>query len=431
MTVNIITLGCSKNLVDSEHLLYQFRAAGYRVIHDRYDTPSDLVIINTCGFILDAKEESVDTILSFIEEKKRGTLGKLFVMGCLSERYRKEMKEEMPDVDGFFGVWEIGEILKAAGTLLDEQLLTERLITTPNHYAYLKISEGCNRTCAFCAIPGIRGAQRSVPVDQLVEEAGNLALKGVKELILIAQDLTNYGIDLYQERALAPLLKELVKLEGVEWIRLHYAYPSGFPEEVIDLMASEEKICNYLDIPIQHINDHVLSAMGRGHNRAKLEKLLNRFREKIPDVAIRTTVLTGYPEETEEAFVELMEYIVEFRFERLGVFPYSHEEDTPAHLQYRDHIPQKIKTERAEAVMHLQQGISLQLNQAKIGKSFKVLVDRKEEDQYVGRTQYDSPEVDNEVWITSDTKLETGQFYQVEITDAEEFDLFGKVIGKG
>ena len=428
MTVNIITLGCSKNLVDSEHLLYQFRSAGYRVIHDRYDTPADLVIINTCGFILDAKEESVDTILSYIEEKKQGRLGKLFVMGCLSERYREELLAEMPEVDGFFGVWEIGKILEAAGTRIDEMLLTDRMITTPSHYAYLKISEGCNRTCAFCAIPGIRGAQRSLSIENLVEEGRNLAGKGVKELILIAQDLTNYGIDLYQERALPALLKELVKIEGVEWIRLHYAYPTGFPEEVIDLMASEEKICNYLDIPIQHINNNVLSAMGRGHNRSKLEQLLNRFRERVPDVAIRTTVLTGFPGETEENFAELLDYMAAFRFDRLGVFPYSHEDDTPAHLQYKDHIPDKTKTERAEAVMQLQQGISLKHNQERVGKSFKVLVDRKEDDYYVGRTQYDSPEVDNEVLITSEVELEIGQFYRVEITGAEDFDLYGEVV---
>jgi ribosomal protein S12 methylthiotransferase len=430
MIVNIITLGCSKNLVDSEHLLYQFRAAGYKVAHDS-DAPADLVIINTCGFILDAKEESVETILTILEEKKKGRIGKVFVMGCLSERYKDDLKVEMPEVDGFFGVWEMPKILEAAGTRLDQQLLSERVLTTPSHYAYLKISEGCNRTCAFCAIPGIRGQQQSISIEGLVEESRNLADRGVKELILIAQDLTNYGIDLYQKRALPDLLKELVKIGGVEWIRLHYAYPTGFPEEVIDLMASEDKICNYLDIPIQHINDTILSAMGRGHNRAKLEQLLAQFRMKVPDVALRTTVLTGFPGEDDEAFQELMDYIAEFRFERLGVFPYSHEEDTPAYRQFEDHIPGKTKINRAEAVMALQQEISLQINTARIGRTYKVLIDRKEGRHYIGRTQYDSPEVDNEVLIPAEHALEIGNFYAVKITGAEEFDLFGTLESPG
>lgn len=425
MIVNIITLGCSKNLVDSEHLLFQFRTAGYRVMHNEYDAPADLVIINTCGFILDAKEESIETILSFLEQKNAGKVRKLFVIGCLSERYKEDLEAEIPGVDGFFGVWELPRILEAAGTRLDHQLLTKRVVTTPPHYAYLKISEGCNRTCAFCAIPGIRGQQQSLSIEELLEESRNLVGGGAKELILIAQDLTNYGIDLYQRRALPDLLKELVKLEGLEWIRLHYAFPAGFPEEVIDLMASEEKICNYMDIPIQHVNDQILSAMGRGHNRLKLEKLLDRFREKVPGVALRTTVLTGFPGESEAAFREMLDYLSGFRFERLGVFPYSHEEDTPAHLHYKDHIPEKTKIERAEAVMELQQEISLEINQERIGKVYKVLIDRIEEGHYIGRTQYDSPEVDNEVLIPEDQNLETGKFYQVRITDAAEFDLFG------
>jgi len=424
MTVNIVTLGCSKNLVDSEHLLYQFRAAGYKVFHDA-DTPSDLVIINTCGFILDAKEESVETILATLEEKRKGRVRKVFVMGCLSERYKEDLTVELPEVDGFFGVWEMAKILEAAGTQLDQQLLSERILTTPSHYAYLKISEGCNRTCAFCAIPGIRGQQQSISIEQLVEESRNLANRGVKELILIAQDLTNYGIDLYQKRALPDLLRELVRIEEVEWIRLHYAYPTGFPEEVIDLMASEGKICNYLDIPIQHINNKVLSSMGRGHDREKLEQLLSQFRKKIPDVALRTTVLTGFPGEDDEAFQELLDYLAEFKFERLGVFPYSHEEDTPAQRQFEDSIPGKIKVSRAEAVMALQQDISLQLNSARIGRSFKVVIDRKEGGHYIGRTQYDSPEVDNEVLIPANFNLEIGNFYTVKITSAAEFDLFG------
>jgi len=425
MTVNIITLGCSKNLVDSEHLLAQFRASGYQVFHDSYDTPADIVIINTCGFILDAKEESVDTILAFIKEKKLGKIQKLFVMGCLSERYKEDLNREMPEVDGFFGVWEMPRILETAGSVLDHQLLNERVLTTPAHYAYLKISEGCNRFCAFCAIPGIRGPQQSVSIESLVGESKNLVKKGVRELILIAQDLTNYGIDIYGNRALPDLLKELVRIPELEWIRLHYAYPTGFPEEVIELMATEEKICNYLDIPIQHVNNEVLHAMGRGHNREKLEYLLDKFRTRIPDVALRTTVLTGFPGESEEAFEELMAFIAAFRFERLGVFPYSHEEDTPAFNQQEDLLPEQLKASRAEAIMALQQEISQRLNEEKLGKSFKVLIDKKEGDFFVGRTQYDSPEVDNEVLIQADQNLNIGEFYKVKITGAEEFDLYG------
>ena len=427
MTVNILTLGCSKNLVDSEHLLAQFRASGYKVLHNAYDTAAEVVIINTCGFILDAKEESVDSILFYIEEKKRGNIHKLFVMGCLSERYREELIKEMPEVDGFYGVWEISAILEAMGSKLDQRLLHERELTTPAHYAYLKISEGCNRTCAFCAIPGIRGQQQSISIDDLLKESNSLVNKGVKELILIAQDLTNYGIDLYGKRALPELLKELVKIKDLEWIRLHYAYPTGFPEEVIDLMASEEKICNYMDIPIQHVNNDVLSAMGRGHDRDILEKLLQKFRKQIPDVALRTTVLTGFPGETEEAFSELIDFIKAFKFERLGVFPYSHEEDTPAYKNFQDLIPDQVKSDRAGAIMELQQAISLQLNEEKIGKIYKVLIDRREEGYFVGRTQYDSPEVDNEVLVEDNQQLTIGQFYQVKINGAGEFDLYGVV----
>ena len=427
MTVNILTLGCSKNLVDSEHLLAQFRASGYKVLHNAYDAAAEVVIINTCGFILDAKEESVDSILSYIEEKKRGKLHKLFVMGCLSERYREELTREMPEVDGFYGVWEMPAILEAMGSKLDQRLLHERELTTPAHYAYLKISEGCNRSCAFCAIPGIRGAQQSISIEDLLKESKSLVEKGVKELILIAQDLTNYGIDLYGKRALPELLKELVKIEHLEWIRLHYAYPTGFPEEVIDLMASEEKICNYMDIPIQHVNNEILSAMGRGHDRAKLEQLLQKFRKQVPDVALRTTVLTGFPGETEEAFSELLDFIKIFKFERLGVFPYSHEENTPAYKDFEDLITDKVKSGRAGTLMEVQQAISLQLNEEKIGKVFKVLIDRREEGYFVGRTQYDSPEVDNEVLVADEQPLSIGHFYQVKITGAGDFDLYGSL----
>ena len=430
MTVNILTLGCSKNLVDSEHLLAQFRASGYKVLHNAYEERAEVVIINTCGFILDAKEESVDSILSYIEEKRRGNIRKLFVMGCLSERYREELTKEMPEVDGFFGVWDMAAILEAMGSRLDQRLLRERELTTPAHYAYLKISEGCNRSCAFCAIPGIRGMQQSIGIEDLIKESKSLVSKGVKELILIAQDLTNYGIDLYGRRALPELLRELVKIENLEWIRLHYAYPTGFPEEVIGLMASEEKICNYMDIPIQHVNDSVLSAMGRGHDRARLEKLLQKFRKQVPDVALRTTVLTGFPGETEDAFTELLEFIGTFRFERLGVFPYSHEEDTPAFKNFPDNVPDEVKSDRAAAIMELQQAISLQLNEQKIGHTFKVLIDRREEGYYVGRTQYDSPEVDNEVLVEDSHQLSIGEFYRVKITGAGEFDLYGIVGGE-
>lgn len=428
MTVNILTLGCSKNLVDSEHLLAQFRAAGYKVLHNAYEAAAEVVIINTCGFILDAKEESVDTILSYINEKRLGNIHKLFVMGCLSERYREELTREMPEVDGFFGVWDMPAILEAMGNRLDQRLLHERELTTPSHYAYLKISEGCNRTCAFCAIPGIRGTQRSISIDDLLKESKSLVSKGVKEMILIAQDLTNYGIDLYGKRALPELLKELVKIEELGWIRLHYAYPTGFPEEVIDLMASEEKICNYMDIPIQHVNNHILTTMGRGHDREKLERLLDKFRKQIPDVALRTTVLTGFPGETEEAFAELHDFIKAFRFERLGVFPYSHEEGTPAYKNFQDSIPDQVKSDRAGAIMELQQDISLQLNEEKVGKTFKVLIDRREEGYFVGRTQYDSPEVDNEVLVEVSQQLTIGHFYQVKITGAREFDLYGTLV---
>lgn len=423
--LNIVTLGCSKNLVDSEHLMAQFKASGFRVVHDDFEQPSDTVVINTCGFILDAREESIDTIISFLEEKRRGNLRKLFVIGCLTERYRKELQQELPEVDGFFGVNEMPRILEATGSRLEERLLTERIITTPSHYAYLKISEGCNRACSFCAIPGIRGPQRSISVERLMEESSMLAGRGVQELILIAQDLTSYGTDLYRRKALPNLLKELLKVPGFEWIRLHYAYPSGFPEEIMELMAGEKRICNYLDIPIQHINDRILSAMNRGHDRRTLEKLLQRFRTMIPDVAIRTTVLTGFPGETEAEFNELLGFLKDFRFDRLGVFPYSHEEHAPASEHFTDDIPARVKSERADAIMELQREISLEMNNEKVGKRYTVLIDRIEGGYSIGRTQYDSPDVDQEVFIPEGEGLKVGVFYQVEITGAEEFDLYG------
>ncbi|MDF1572372.1 MAG: 30S ribosomal protein S12 methylthiotransferase RimO [Bacteroidales bacterium] len=427
MKINIITLGCSKNLVDSEYLLRQFDASGHKVFHDATGLKSDVVILNTCGFILDAKEESIATILQYVDLKKQGSVKKVLVMGCLSERYRADLEQEIPEVDGFFGVWDHAAIVKAVGADYYPQLANDRITTTPGHYAFLKISEGCNRRCAFCAIPGIRGDQRSRSIKDLAEEAGHLISRGARELILIAQDLTNYGVDLTGRRDLPQLLKKLASLEGAEWIRLHYAYPTGFPEEVIDLMASTPNICNYLDIPIQHINDRILRSMNRGHDRRKLEKLLCALRQRVPGVAIRTTVLVGYPGETGEEFMELYDFVKAFRFERLGVFPYSHEEDTPA-AALQDDIPEKVKQERASRIMELQQEISLEINTAKVGKTFRVLIDAEEAEYYTGRTEFDSPEVDNEVLVSKHVPLEPGTFVNVRINDAGEFDLFGDVV---
>lgn len=427
MKINIITLGCSKNLVDSEYLLRQFHASGHEVFHDAADIATDVVILNTCGFILDAKEESIWAILRYVDLKKRGMVKKVLVMGCLSERYRSDLEKELPEVDGFFGVWDHAAIVKEVGADYYPQLANDRFTTTPRHYAFLKISEGCNRRCAFCAIPGIRGDQRSRSMEDLAEEAGRLISRGTRELILIAQDLTNYGVDLTGRRDLPHLLKKLASLEGADWIRLHYAYPTGFPQEVIDLMASTPNICRYLDIPIQHINDRILRSMNRGHDRKKLEKLLYALRERVPGVAIRTTLLVGYPGETEEEFMELYDFVRAFRFERLGVFPYSHEEDTPA-AGLLDDVPAKVKQERASRIMTLQQEISLEINTAKIGQTYMVLVDAEEEEYYIGRTEFDSPEVDNEVLVSKRVPLNPGAFVNVKITGAGEFDLFGEAV---
>lgn len=428
MKINIITLGCSKNLVDSEYLLRQFHASGHEVFHDATGLTSDVVILNTCGFILDAKEESIATIFQYVDLKKQGLVKKVLVMGCLSERYRADLEKEIPEVDGFFGVWDHAAIVKAVGADYYPQLANDRITTTPRHYAFLKISEGCNRRCAFCAIPGIRGDQRSRSMEDLTEEAEHLISRGVRELILVAQDLTNYGIDLTGRRDLPRLLKKLASLDGADWIRLHYAYPTGFPDEVIDLMASTPNICNYLDIPIQHINDRILRSMNRGHDRRKLEKLLYALRERVPGVAIRTTLLVGYPGETEEEFMELYDFVKAFRFERLGVFPYSHEEDTPA-ADLQDDIPDKVKQERAARIMELQQEISLEINTAKVGKTYRVLIDAEEAEYYTGRTEFDSPEVDNEVLVSKHVPLKPGTFADVRITGAGEFDLFGETAG--
>ncbi len=425
--INIITLGCSKNVYDSENIMGQLAYNGYEVTHNGND-PSDIVIINTCGFIHDAKQESIDTILSAIHDKQQGRIEKVYVTGCLSERYKNELPAEIPEVDQYFGTHDMVELLKTFQVDFKHELIGERKLTTPSHFAYLKISEGCDRSCSFCAIPMIRGKHISRSIDSLVLEAKKLAAKGVKELILIAQDLTFYGLDLYGERRLNELLKALVKVEGIEWIRLHYAYPTGFPEEVIDTIAQEEKICNYLDMPLQHINDDLLKSMRRGHTRKVTEKLIEKMRKKIPGVALRTTLIVGYPGETEEKFLELKQWVRESKFDRLGVFTYSHEENTHAG-KLIDDVPKEVKKRRQEEIMDLQAEISLAKNREKIGRIFKVLIDRKEGDYYVGRTEYDSPEVDNEVRVDAAKHyLEIGKFANIKITGAEEFDLYGEPV---
>jgi len=421
--INIITLGCSKNLVDSEVLMGQLQAANIEVVHES-DEPSDVVVVNTCGFINDAKEESIDTILRYAEAKKAGQVGKVYVMGCLSQRYRKELEAELLEVDGFYGVNDLPEILKDLGVDYRKELIGERLLTTPGHYAYLKISEGCNKKCSFCAIPLIRGKHVSRPMEDLIHEASHLAVRGVKEIILIAQDLTYYGYDLYRERKLASLLESFCEIDGLEWMRLHYAYPSDFPVEIADVMKNNPKICNYLDIPLQHISDPLLRSMNRGVTKAKTYRLLETLREKNPGIAIRTTLIVGYPYETDDHFEELKEFVKDQRFDRLGVFMYSPEEKTSAYYLH-DAVPDEVKRARMEEIMEIQQEISMEKNQEKVGREFKVLIDRKEGDLYVGRSEFDSPEVDNEILIDSPEPLKTGNFYQVKIDRADYFDLYG------
>ncbi len=422
--INVITLGCSKNLYDSEVLMGQLSLNGFKVNHES-EKKSDIVVINTCGFIGDAKEESVNTILHYINEKEEGRVEKVFVTGCLSERYKPDLEKEIPEVDEYFGTHDLPNLLKVLGADYKKELVGERLITTPKHYAYLKIAEGCDRPCSFCAIPLMRGKNVSQPIEQLVEETQKLATKGVKELILIAQDLTYYGIDIYGERQLATLLKELVKVEGIEWIRLHYAYPTGFPKDVLEVMRDEPKICNYIDIPLQHINTELLKSMRRGHNRAQLEQLLSDFRTFVPDVAIRTTFIVGYPGETREQFEELKQWVAKSRFDRLGVFAYSHEENTHA-ATLTDDVPEEEKQKRVAEIMELQAGISYELNQARIGKVYQCIFDREEGGYYIGRTQYDSPDVDNEVLVSvEDNFINLGHFIKVKITEATDFDLIG------
>ncbi len=423
--INIVTLGCSKNVYDSEVLMGQLQANKKEVVHEGV---GDIVVINTCGFIDNAKEESINTILEYVDLKEQGEVEKVFVTGCLSERYKPDLEAEIPNVDQYFGTRDLPLLLKALGADYKHELVGERLTTTPRHYAYLKIAEGCDRPCSFCAIPLMRGGNISKPIEDLVIEAKKLAKKGTKELILIAQDLTYYGLDLYKRRALADLLKELVKVDGIEWIRLHYAFPSGFPEDVLEVIKTEKKVCNYLDIPLQHISTDILKSMRRGTTKEKTNALLDKFREFVPDMAIRTTLIVGYPGETEEHFNEMKEWVREQRFDRLGCFTYSHEENTHAYL-LEDDVPQEVKEQRVEEIMEIQTQISYEMNQEKIGKQFRVLIDRKEGDNFVGRTEYDSPDVDNEVLINAEEiYLSIGDFVQVEIIDAYEFDLIGKLV---
>ena len=423
--INVVTLGCSKNVYDSEVLMGQLKAGGKEVVHEK---KGNIVVINTCGFINNAKEESINTILEYVQQKEEGLVDKVFVMGCLSERYKPDLEKEIPDVDQYFGTSELPALLKVLGADYKHELIGERLTTTPKNYAYLKISEGCDRPCSFCAIPLMRGVHVSTPIEALVIEAEKLAAKGVKELILIAQDITYYGLDLYQKRALADLLRALVKVEGIEWIRIHYAFPTGFPMDVLEVIKTEPKICNYLDIPLQHISDKILTSMKRGTTQAKTTKLLTKFREAVPEMAIRTTLIVGYPGETDEDFQALKEFVKEMRFDRLGCFTYSHEENTAAY-DLADDVPEEVKIARANEIMDLQSQISWELNQQKVGKTFRCLIDRKEGNYFVGRTEYDSPDVDNEVLIDAKKHyVKIGDFAEVKIIDAADYDLYGEPV---
>lgn len=427
--INVITLGCSKNTVDSEHLMAQLAAAGYEVRFDSDRTDARTVVINTCGFIGDAKRESIDTILAAVAAKQAGRIDRLFVIGCLSERYADELRAEIPEVDRYFGVKDWTGIAAALGAEHHTELETERLLTTPRHYAYLKISEGCNWKCGYCAIPLIRGEHVSVPMETLLEEARRLAARGVRELMVIAQDTTYYGIDLYGRRRLAGLLHELCRIDGIEWIRLHYAYPTAFPDDVIEAMASEPKICKYLDIPFQHISDRMLTAMKRRHTKAEAMELIARLRSRIPDMALRTTLLVGYPTETEADMKELEEFVREVRFDRLGVFAYSEEEGTYSARELRDDVPDEEKQRRVDRIMRLQERISFENNLARVGRTMRVIVDSRQGDYYVARSQYDSPEVDQEILIPASLRqLRRGHFYDARITDAEDYDLYGEVV---
>lgn len=426
--MNIVTLGCSKNSVDSEVLLTQLRGNEIDAVHESEDDDSNVVVINTCGFIDNAKQESIDTILRYVDAKKEGLVEKIYVTGCLSQRYKDDLEKEIPEVDAYFGTRDLSRLLKEFKADYKHELVGERILTNPAHYAYMKISEGCDRPCSFCAIPLMRGGHISRPIEELVKEAAHLAKNGTKELLLIAQDSTYYGLDLYKKRNLAELLQRLSDVNGIDWIRLHYAFPAGFPMDALDVMAERPNICNYVDIPLQHASNNMLKMMRRGTTREKTEDLLATMRSKVPGIAIRTTLIAGHPGETEEDFEEMMDFVQKSRFDRLGVFNYSHEENTHSY-SFEDNIPENVKQERADAVMEVQEAISYELNQQKIGKTFKVLVDRKEGGNFIGRTEYDSPEVDNEVIIDGkENYLRIGDFATVKIYDAAEFDLFGELL---
>ena len=425
--INVITLGCSKNIYDSEVLMGQLKANEMDVEHESDKDDANVVVINTCGFIDNAKEESINTIIEQAERKSDGKIDKLFVTGCLSERYKPDLEKEIPNVDEYFGTTDLPKLLQALGADYKHELIGERLTTTPKHYAFLKIAEGCDRPCSFCAIPLMRGKHKSKAIEDLVTEATKLAKDGVKELILIAQDLTYYGLDLYKSRRLADLLRALSEVEGIEWIRLHYAFPTGFPEDVLEVIRTNHKVCNYIDIPLQHISDTVLKSMRRGTTHQKTDALLRKFRQEVPGMAIRTSLIVGYPGETEEDFQELKQWVNDTAFDRLGVFTYSHEENTHAHL-LEDDVPEEVKHQRAEEIMELQSDISYHLNQEKVGQTFKVLFDRKEGEYFIGRTEFDSPDVDNEVLVkASDVYVRMGDFAHVKITHADHYDLYGLI----
>ena len=425
--INVITLGCSKNLYDSEVLMGQLKANNLEVNHE-VNNDSNIVVVNTCGFIDNTKEESINTILEQINRKENGEIDKLFVTGCLSERYKPDLEKEMTNVDEFFGTRDLPRLLKSLGADYKHELVGERLITTPSHYAYLKISEGCDRKCSFCAIPMMRGGHKSTPIPNLVNEARMLAAKGVKELILIAQDLTYYGIDLYKKRKLSELMTKLSEVEGIEWIRIHYAFPTAFPEDVLDVIKNNTKVCTYMDIPLQHISDDLLKSMRRGTSMKKTKNLIKKFREDVPGITIRTSLIVGYPGETEQNFQELLDFVQESKFDRLGVFTYSHEENTHAY-KLEDNVPDEVKHQRAEEIMDLQSSISYKLNQKRIGKIYKVLFDRKEGEYFIGRTEFDSPDVDNEVIVSAkDVYLRIGDFANIKITKADHYDLYGDVV---
>jgi ribosomal protein S12 methylthiotransferase len=427
--VNVITLGCSKNLVDSEVLMGQLKANSFDVTHEADKSDANIVIINTCGFIDNAKQESIDTILRYAEEKDAGRLEKLYVTGCLSQRYKDDLETEIPQVDAFFGTLEMPQLLKTLEANYMHELVGERMLTTPRHFAYFKIAEGCNRPCSFCAIPLMRGKHVDRPIEDLVKEAKRLAAQGTKELILIAQDLTYYGLQHYGERKLADLLRNLSDVNGIDWIRMQYAYPSQFPMDALDVMVERSNICHYLDMPLQHISDNMLKTMRRGISKRRTVELVDTIRQRVPDIALRTTLIAGHPGETEQDFDELYDFVEKTRFERLGIFTYSHEESTHSY-SLEDNVPAELKQERADRIMELQQGISMELNEEKVGQTYKVLFDRKESGYFVGRTEYDSPEVDNEVLVpaTPDTHVRLGDFATVQITDASDFDLYGTLV---